>query len=138
MEAPTAECYPQETPTISPFKTHRVRLFGPLVIPAYSQVKSAVVTKLQGPTVLEPKHSLFDNYEVLRINIIHEFVCDIPFSIWLNNFSANERMSPNSTIVALGVRFPITLVSPSGPGPQALCGMVEIFSPYRARNQPLL
>lgn len=119
----------QKTPIIptSSGAGQQVRGGCPFLRPAGTQVKSAVVTKLQGLLLFESKDSMFDKYRVRAMTSVNEVVGDTLFKIFRSKISSHMRRFPKNRVVVIAGRSKIVVISLSGRDAQELCKIINIF-----------
>ena len=70
---------PKKPPTSA-----RIRLCRPLRLPPFMQIKAHVVTQSGGLVHTEPRHSVYQDYQVRAINGVHEVTPEEPFELLLS------------------------------------------------------
>ena len=76
-----------------PPASSRIRLCRPLRSPPFTQVKEQVITQSEGLVHTEPRHSMYQEYQVRAINGVHKVIREEPFELLLSNSSANSEQS---------------------------------------------
>ena len=77
-----------------------VRLSRPVTLPAFTQCRAVVSTKLEGLILTEPKPDVQTKYGVRCVNSVHETAEGEDFDIILTNFTAKERKLPKGMVVS--------------------------------------
>ena len=100
---------PKKPPTSA-----RIRLCRLLRLPPFTQVKANVVTQSGGLVHTEPRHSVYQEYQVRASNGVHEVIPEEPFELLLSNFSKVERKFPKGMVIAYAAPSPLALIPLAG------------------------
>ena len=109
-----------------PPKSSRIRLCRPLRLPPFTQVKANVVTQSGGLVHTEPRHSVYQKYQVRAINGVHEVNPEEPFELLLSNFSKVERKFPKGMVIAYAALSPLALIPLAGKAAKEMAQVLNI------------
>ena len=112
---------PKTPPTFT-----RIRLCRPLRLPPFTQVKAQVFTQSGGLVHTEPRHSVYQKYQVRAINGVHEVIPEEPFELLLSNFSKVERRFPKGMVIAYAAPSPLALIPLAGKAAKEMAQVLNI------------
>ena len=104
----------------------QLKLARALEIPAYTQAKATVSTKMDGLVLIEPKNSLHDRYRIRVANGVHDVPAERPFEVLVSNFGPVARLLPKGTVIGYVSRSPLAMVTIEGPMARHLCSVLNI------------
>ena len=96
-----------------------------------------MVTQSERLVHTEPRHSLYQEYQVRAINDVHEVTPEEPFELLLSNFSKMERRLPKGMVIAYAAPSPLALIPLAGKAAREMAQVLNIPIEVGAATAPV-